>query len=305
MYEFSQIPGKSREYLQGFGGDTMNCAIAAARQGARVAYLSRIGDDEFGRQFLELFEREGIDASSVHIDENAHTAVYFVSHTTHGHKFSYLRKHSAASLLSRDDLPEDSLRSTRYFYSSGITQAISSSASDAVSAAIDIARSAGGQVVFDANVRPALWPAGQARKIISKTIPSTTYFLLSLEDAEILTGSQDPDTIFDWCDTAGANITVLKLGAQGAIASSGRVRKAVGGCVVQAVDATGAGDCFAGALMARLSKGDDLYVAMRYANAAAALTCTGFGAVDPLPYPKDVFDLTENPDIRPSTAGQG
>jgi 2-dehydro-3-deoxygluconokinase len=45
MYEFSQVPGKAREYLQGFGGDTMNCAIAAARQGARVAYICRVGDD--------------------------------------------------------------------------------------------------------------------------------------------------------------------------------------------------------------------------------------------------------------------
>jgi len=45
MYEFSQIPGKTREYLQGFGGDTMNCAIAAARQGARVAYVTAVGDD--------------------------------------------------------------------------------------------------------------------------------------------------------------------------------------------------------------------------------------------------------------------
>ena len=54
LYEFSQIPGESGRYLQGFGGDTMNCAIAAARQGARSGYITRLGDDEFGRQFLQL-----------------------------------------------------------------------------------------------------------------------------------------------------------------------------------------------------------------------------------------------------------
>jgi len=91
LYEFSQIPGRPREYLQGFGGDTMNCAIAAARQGARVAYLTRLGDDEFGRQFIQLWKREGVDHSGVSVDPEAHTAVYFISHGSAGHQFSYLR----------------------------------------------------------------------------------------------------------------------------------------------------------------------------------------------------------------------
>jgi 2-dehydro-3-deoxygluconokinase len=303
MYEFSQIPGKAREYLQGFGGDTTNCAIAAARQGARVAYVSRIGDDEFGRQFLQLWAREGIDASSVAIDASAYTAVYFVSHTVRGHTFSYLRKNSAASRLSRDELPADMLRSTRFFYSSGITQAISPGACDAVFAAIEIARDAGAQIVFDANIRPALWPVERAREIITKTIPLTDYFLISLEDAEILTGSVDPDAIFDWCNDAGANVVILKLGAQGAISSEQRVRRTYRGYVVTAVDATGAGDCFAGALMARLSMDDKLHTAINYANAAAALTCMGFGAVDPLPYPQSVLDMAKNPDVRPLKTG--
>jgi len=304
MYEFSQIPGKAREYLQGFGGDTMNCAVAAARQGARVAYVSRIGDDEFGRQFLKLWEREGIDASSIRVDSSAHTAVYFISHTARGHAFSYLRKDSAASRLSRDVLPADALRRTRFFYSSGISQAISPGACDAVFAAIEIARDADAQIVFDANVRPALWPVARAREIIAKTIPLTDYFLLSLEDAELLIGSDDPDVIFEWCNDAGAQVVILKLGAEGAISSQQGVRRSVGGCVVKAVDATGAGDCFSGALMARLTRGDDLHSAINYANAAAALSCTGFGAVDPLPHPENVFDLIENSDARPLTAGR-
>ncbi len=305
MYEFSQIPGKAREYLQGFGGDTMNCAIAAVRQGARVAYVSRVGDDEFGRQLFELWHREGIDASSVRIDASARTAVYFVSHGAHGHTFSYLRKNSAASRLNRDELPVDILRGTRFFYTSGITQAISSSSCDAVFSAIEMARGAGAKFVFDANVRPALWPVERAREIIAKTIPLTEYFLLSLEDAELLIGNVHPGAILDWCSNAGARVAILKLGAHGATSSEQGVRKSVGGFAVRAVDATGAGDCFAGALMARLSMGDDVHAAMCYANGAAALTCTGFGAVDPLPYPQGVFELIGNSDARPATAGQG
>ena len=291
MYEFSQIPGTSREYLQGFGGDTMNCAIAAARQGARVAYVSRVGNDEFGRQMFRLWEREGIDASAVKVDPEAHTAVYFISHGEAGHTFSYLRKHSAASRFGVDDLPVGLLRRTRYFHTSGITEAISDSACEAVFTAIELARSAGARIVFDANIRPALWTAERAREIVGKTVPLSDYFLLSLEDAQMLIGVAEPDSVLDWCTQAGAGVAVLKLGAEGAIYSEGGVKRQINGFTVKAIDATGAGDCFAGSLMARLSVNEALDAAVTYACAAAALTCTGYGAVDPLPRSNNVFEL--------------
>ena len=238
MYEFSQIPGKSREYLQGFGGDTLNCAIAAARQGAHVAYLTRLGDDEFGRQMLELWRREGIDASAVKIDPQAHTAVYFISHGPSGHTFSYLRKDSAASRFCVDDLPVTLLGSTRFFFTSGITEAISESACAAVFSAIEIARSAGARIVFDANIRPALWNAERAREIVGRTIPLSDYCLLSLEDAEMLCESTDTDAVLDWCDRAGAGVPILKLGAEGAVYREAGLSHKVKGFRVQAVDAT-------------------------------------------------------------------
>ncbi len=291
MYEFSQIPGKAREYLQGFGGDTMNCAVAAARQGARVAFVSRVGEDEFARQMFRLWEAEGIDASAVRTDPQAHTAVYFISHGQAGHTFSYLRKNSAASRFNVDDLPAAMLQSTQFFYTSGITEAISASARQAVFAAIDMARRAGVKVVFDANFRPALWSVDEARSVIRSTIPLTDYLLLSLEDAQSLTGLADPDAILDWCIAAGARVVILKLGPEGAVYTDGEVKKTVDGFKVNAVDATGAGDCFAGSLMARLSADDELDAAVTYACAAAALTCTGFGAIDPVPRSEAVLKL--------------
>ena len=83
----------------------------------------------------------------------------------------------------------------------------------------------------------------------------------------------------------------LKLGPEGAIGSDGTRRALLPGHRVKAVDATGAGDCFAGSLLARMAAGDDFWQAMRYANAAAALTCTGYGAVAPLPRPPEVLAL--------------
>ena len=68
MVEFNQTRAGEPNYLQGFGGDTSNTIIAAARAGARTAYVTRLGDDEFGRLLLDLWRREGVDASGVGID---------------------------------------------------------------------------------------------------------------------------------------------------------------------------------------------------------------------------------------------
>ena len=291
LYEFSQIPQSPGRYLQGFGGDTMNCAIAAARQGARVAYVTRLGDDEFGRQFLQLWRDEGLDTSGVAIDGEAHTAVYFITHGAAGHVFTYLRKGSAASRLSPADLPLDLIRRAKYFHTSGISQAISESACDAVSAAIDAAKSAGAAFVYDSNLRLRLWPLARAREVMTATLAKADYFLLSLEDADALCGLKDPQAIIDWCHRAGVGVVALKLGAAGVIGSDANRRERIEGYKVESVDATGAGDCFAGALLARMSAGEDFWRGLRYANAAAALTTTGYGAVAPLPRPEAVREL--------------
>ena len=291
MYEFSQIPGERRNYLQGYGGDTMNCAIAAARQGAKVAYITRLGDDEFGREFLDLWHSERIDTSGISIDAEAHTAVYFIRHGRDGHVFSYLRKGSAASRMTPDHLASNLIQSTRFFHTSGITQAISASACETVFAAIEIARSSGVMVTFDANIRPRLWSSARARDIIGKTIPLTDYFLLSLEDAELLGAPRDRTEIIRWGHDLGGRYVVLKLGPEGILASDRQTVHFLPGHSVASVDATGAGDCCAGALLARLSLGDDFVSALRYANAAAALTTTGYGAVVPLPKTEAVLEF--------------
>jgi len=291
LYEFSQIPGESGRYLQGFGGDTMNCAIAAARQGAKAGYITRLGDDEFGRQFLQLWRTEGLDISGVGIDPQAHTAVYFITHGTDGHVFSYLRTGSAASRMRPADLPLELIRKAKFFHTSGISQAISDSACDTVFAALEAARMAGVRIAYDSNLRLRLWPLARARAVIRATIVLADYFLLSMEDAEALCGEKDADAILDWCHEAGAKVVALKLGAAGVVGSDSTRREKIAGHAVNCVDATGAGDCFAGALLARMAAGDDFWDGLRYANAAAALATTGFGAVAPLPRPDAVRRL--------------
>jgi len=289
MVEFNQTRPGERNFLQGFGGDSSNMIIAAARSGARTAYVTRIGDDEFGRMFLELWKREGVDTRGVAIDREAPTAVYFVTHGPKGHDFSYLRAGSAASRIRPADLPE--LQDASFVHASGISMAISTSATDTVLAAFEAARASGAKVSFDSNLRLKLWPLPRARVMISAAAAMADYFFPSIEDARDLTSLSEPEKILDWAHRLGARTVFLKLGPEGVIASDGAKREHIPGIQLKLVDATGAGDCFCGAALARLAAGDSIWDAARYANAAAALATTGFGAVDPLPRPDAVRQI--------------
>jgi 2-dehydro-3-deoxygluconokinase len=295
MVEFNQTTAGQPAYLQGYGGDTSNAVIAAARVGARCAYLSRVGRDAFGQSLLALWSGENVDITGIELDPGHPTGIYFVTHGTSGHEFSYLRANSAASRMTPSWLHGEKMKgillATKFLHVSGISLAISPSACDTVFAAMQLARAAGSLVSFDANIRLKLWPLARARACITEAVSMSDIFLPSLDDAISLCDLDEPDRIIDWGHSLGAKTVVLKMGRGGALASNGTRRERIAGHPVKLIDATGAGDCFSGNLLARMAQGANLFEAARYANAAAALAIQGFGAVAPLPRPDAVRAL--------------
>jgi 2-dehydro-3-deoxygluconokinase len=284
MVEFNQTgEGGGRMYLQGFGGDTSNFAIAAARQGARVAYVSALGADPYARLLRDLWDAEGVDHASVATDPEAYTAIYFVTHDTAGHHFSFFRSGSAASRYRAAHLPLERIRSARVLHLSGISLAISSSACDAGYAAIEAAREAGVMVSFDTNLRLKLWSIDRARAVMTDVIARSDLCLPSYDDVVAISGLTDPDAIVDRCLRLGAKVVALKLGERGAIVADACHRHRIPAHACRPVDATGAGDTFGGSFVARWVAGDGLLDAGRYAAVAAALSTEGYGAVAPIP----------------------
>jgi 2-dehydro-3-deoxygluconokinase len=284
MVEFNQTgEGGGRLYLQGYGGDTSNFAIAAARQGASCGYISALGDDSHGRMLRALWDREGVAHAHVAADPGAFTAIYFVTHGPRGHEFSFMRSGSAASRMTPAQLPRAAIESAKLLHLSGISLAISAGACDTCMAAIDIARGAGVLVSFDTNLRLKLWPIERARSVMTEVMRRSDICLPSLDDVTAITGLSQPDAIVDHCLALGAKTVALKLGADGAIVANAKERHRLAPHPCKPVDATGAGDTFGGAFVARLLAGDSLQEAGRYAGVAAALSTEGFGAVDPIP----------------------
>ena len=286
MLEFNQLPPLADgavHYLEGHGGDTSNAAIAASRQGASVGYITAVGADAPGDSFMALWQREGVDTATVLRNEHAQTGIYFVTHDAAGHHFLHYRKASPAALYAPADLPKAALAAATIFYASGISQGISGSAADAVFAAIDIVRRHGGKVAYDTNYRPRLWPPARAAAVMHAAMSNVDFAFPGIEDARVLTGLGDPDAILDFYLRLGSKVVVLKMGESGAYFADPQRRVLIAPHPVRAVDATGAGDTFCGAFLARILAGDSAERAARYASVAAALTCTGYGAVAPIP----------------------
>lgn len=287
LYELSRAPD-GQSWRSGYGGDTSNMAIAAARSGARVAYVTGVGEDAFGCEFLDLWHREGVDTRGVAVRRDGHTGVYFITYDGKGHHFSYLRAGSAASRMTPEDLPLDLIRSAKALHVSGISLAISDNACDACFAAIRGAREANVLVQVDTNLRLRLWPLDRARAVIHAATALADICRPGLDDARQLTGLDDADAIADVYLGLGAAVVALTLGEEGALIATPERRERVGAMRCKPVDATGAGDAFDGAFLDEYLRTRDPFRAGRYANAAAALSTEGYGAVAPLPRRADI-----------------
>jgi 2-dehydro-3-deoxygluconokinase len=295
LVEFSaagQEPlGEALRFIRGFGGDTSNFAVAVSRLGGRAGYLTRLGDDEFGASLLGLWAREGVDTRFVQRDPAAYTGLYFISRAGGRQHFTYYRRRSAAARMTPAFLPVEYIRQAKLLHVSGISQCISDAACDTVFAALSIARQAGVTISFDPNYRPMLCPLERARALIHQAACMADIALPSLEDGQALTGCQQAEDVARFYLDLGPATVVLKLGADGALLATrdgpphtGKVElQRFAPEAVRPVDMTGAGDTFAGAFAVGLVAGWPLVRCMRFANAAAALTTTGLGAVAPIP----------------------
>jgi 2-dehydro-3-deoxygluconokinase len=288
-------------YLEGHGGDTSNAAIAAARSGASAGYVTAIGRDRPGDSLMALWAREGVDTATVIRSAGAPTGIYLVTHDERGHHPTFYRRGSAASRYRPEDVPAEAIRAAKVLHVSGISQAIGDGPCDAVFHAIEVARAAGVRVSYDTNLRRALWPVARAAAVMHAAIARADIALPSLDDARAMTGLSTAEEVADLYLRLGCPLVLVKCGGEGALAATPARRERIAPHRVAAVDAIGAGDTFAGAFLARhVAMGEEPFAAARYANAAAALATTGYGAVAPIPRREAVEAL-----LRAAAGGAG
>jgi sugar/nucleoside kinase (ribokinase family) len=249
-------------YVRGIAGAETNVAIGLTRLGFNVRWVSRLGDDSFGRYLRQGLQREGLDLSAVRTDTARSTGFMLKSMATDGSdpQTEYHRRDSAASALSLDeDFDAAVFTAARHLHATGICPALSASALALTEHAMRTMRAAGRTVSFDPNLRPALWPDRAAMvATINRLAASADWVLPGLDEGGQLTGRDTPEGIAAFYADRGAQAVVVKLGPAGAYYRVGRGDGAEAGfvsgvAVDRVVDTVGAGDGFAvGLISARL-----------------------------------------------------
>lgn len=286
----AQQPG-ALEDVQSFtratAGADLNVAIGLSRLGLQVGYISRLGNDSFGRYVAATLERERVDRRHLEIDHARATGFMLKSLSLDGSdpQIEYYRTGSAASKLGRSSSAREYCGGARHLHLTGICAAISESARELVFDLATHARSLGRSISFDPNLRPRLWPS-QAVMIdcLNRLAAASDWVLPGLEEGRLLTGRDSPQAIADFYLERGASCVVVKLGTAGAYYASEQTRgHAAGIAVAQVVDTVGAGDGFAVGVISSLLEGLDLSAAAARGNAIGARVVQFPGDCDGLP----------------------
>lgn len=283
----------------GFSGDVLNAAAAAAAAGARTAVLTSIGDDELGGAILARVAGLGIDTSLIRRN-GAVNGAYLLHGDLSGHRqFTYWRTGSAASQMTAADVSQhrDVLAHAGAVVLSGIFTALSCSCADATLAAARIAAGGGAAVIYDPNFRPRLTTPARARAALAQIAPYCAVVTPSCPgDARPLLGTGDPHEAAAAVRALGARAVALTCGPEPVVVGSpdGEFTLPVPH-IPDAVDATGAGDVFAGTLAARLALGDRLPEAASLGVGAASLSVAGHGGTGHIPALADTKSISPAP----------
>lgn len=270
LYELGVDEGSPGSPRAGYGGDTANTAVMAARLGDG-RFCGRVGDDALGRELLAFWRDAGVDTRFVALDP-APTRIYVNERLADsGCRFHYHRQGSAGSRLSSDDVTDEFVDGLEALHYSGITLSISTSAAAAARSAARRARDRGALVSFAVNYRPALHP--DVRELAAAAHSADVVFATA-EEAELVLGGARP---------AGPPELVITLGEGGAVVFAGGEEIRIAAPPVELVDATGAGDALAAVYLAARATGAPPAEALRHGVAAATLSCRAFGAARSYP----------------------
>lgn len=259
------------------GGKGANQAVAAARLGAKVTFVARIGGDAFGRETLSALRREGLDVRYVAQDPEAPSGVAMIVIGPGGQNLIAVAPGANRRLSGADVGAAKSA-----FEGAGVVLIELETPVEAGLMAARLGREAGATVILN----PAPAPSDPLPDALFRAVDILTP---NETEAAVLSGDRSPEGAAKVLLGQGVDTVIVTLGEAGAlVATRFEAAQRVPGFRVKAVDTTAAGDAFNGGLAVALGRGKPLRQAVRYAHAAAALTVTKLGAQPSLPTADEV-----------------
>ena len=274
------------------GGAPANLAVAAARLGAKTAFIGRVGRDSFGDYLKRCLTENGVDVRGLSVDQKEHTTLAVVALDERGERtFSFYREPSADVNLNREHIPQELLLDTRILHF-GSVSLTADPARTATLYAAQAAKARGVYVSYDPNYRASLWRDEQTA-VENMLSPLALVDILKVSDEELplLAGTTDPAEGSRRLVEKGPRLVLVTLGANGAFYRFDGHTGHVPGVPCVVGDTNGSGDTFFGAALSQLVKLkslDDLTIPeleriLAFANKAASITTSRHGAIPAMP----------------------
>ena len=276
------VPGETilgGTFMMNPGSKGANQAVAAARLGGNVTFITKTGNDLFGRQSIELYNDEHINTDYIYSDPDLPSGVALISVDEKGENCIVVASGANGTLL-----PPDLVEAEKEITSACILLMQLEIPMETVEYAAKKAKENNVKVIL--NPAPAQPLSNDFLKNVYMMIPNET-------EAEIISGVK----VHDWesakkaadiiC-SKGVQIVVITMGSMGALLKEGNEYHKISALKVDAVDTTAAGDTFCGAISVAISEGKNLKDAIAFANQSSAITVTRMGAQSSIPYRREV-----------------
>lgn len=263
------------------GGAESNVACVLAQLGHRVSWLSRVGDDPFGRVIADTVTSYGVDTRGVEVDKARHTGVFFKDPAPGGSTVYYYRQRSAATEMGPEFFERTSPNPTQFVHLSGITPALSQSCAALIERLLMRRSVAGPKVSFDINFRPALWSRDTAAKVLLPLARAADVVFVGRDEAEELWGTTTDDEVRALLPDV--DCLVVKDAGNAASCYEGTQCTHVTALPMEVVEPVGAGDAFAAGFLSGMLTERPARDRLRLGHVTAALTLRSTSDIATLP----------------------
>ncbi len=299
------VKGKSlrtaEEFSKQAGGAPANTAATIAKLKGKACFLSKLGNDGFGRYIADVLKDTGVDVSKIVFTDRHFTGIIYIALNEEGDReFCALRQNSADLYLDKDEIDSEWFTEDDILHFCSVSL-VEAPVKYAHIKAIESVIAAGGRISFDINLRLMLWKSREECLFtIWDFLKYPDYLKVSEDEIEIIFGNRDYDIAASRFFEKGQRLIfiILSYGSDGAdIYFRQGAKYHIDAFESEAVDTTGAGDCFIGSILYHLDKmkrepnEKEMTAIIRFASAAAALMIRKKGAIASLPTIEEVNDF--------------
>lgn len=284
------------------GGAPANVLAMNSKLGGTSAFIGKIGNDAFGAYLKDTLNSHNIDTSGLVTDSEVPTTLAFVQLDKSGDRsFSFYRNPGADMMLNTNEVKNELINDCKIFHF-GSVSLTDEPCRKATFDSVAYAKEHGKIISFDPNYRPLLWKdKAESIKIITKAIAFSDILKVSEEEMYLITNETNLELGSEKLSNMGPSLVLVSLGEKGACFRNKKHFGIFPTYNVNAVDTTGAGDAFVGAMLWQIKDFNlceisnmNLAENINFANAAGSLTTTQRGAIPALPTLREIKKIQEN-----------